>query len=222
MKAMRGATAACAATNGATLSRSASSDKSCNAAASWSSAAPEISSDRLRSACRRRRRAFPSSVSFELSRCALQLVNERRAAKPARCWRPRRASLCRRSCRPALRGRRAGVIVALRMDSIGHAHHLHVEQMAERPAGVIVRMLLRIVGRPELMIEQRIGNARVGLIHAYHDAAGGKGLLPGLVAALLAGKVQVATSESCCTSTCWRLSTLSNSTCGCSRRHWAG
>src|ERR1700733_9128416 len=37
---------------------------------------------------------------------------------------------------------------------------------AERPAGVIVRTLLRILRRPELTIEQRVGDARVGLVHA--------------------------------------------------------
>jgi hypothetical protein len=46
-------------------------------------------------------------------------------------------------------------------------------------------MLLRIVGGPELAVEEGIGNARVRLIHSDHDAARGKGLRLRLVAALL-------------------------------------
>jgi len=41
--------------------------------------------------------------------------------------------------------------------------------VGERPAGVVVGMFLRIVGRPELAVEQRVGNAGVGLIHANDD-----------------------------------------------------
>ena len=50
-------------------------------------------------------------------------------------------------------------------------------------------MLLRIIGRPVLAVEQGIGDARVRLIHAHHDAARGKRLRPGLVAALFAGDI---------------------------------
>ena len=95
---------------------------------------------------------------------------------------------------------------------IGHAHDFEIEQMAERPARVVVRMLLRIVGRPELPIEQRIGDARIGLIHAHHDAARGNVSGFGLSPRFSPATSHVAASESCCISTCWRLSTFSNST----------
>ncbi len=52
--------------------------------------------------------------------------------------------------------------------------HLHVAEFAEGPAGVVVDALLRIVGGPVLIVEQRIGDAAVGLIHAQNVAAGGE------------------------------------------------
>ncbi len=64
---------------------------------------------------------------------------------------------------------------------VGDAHHLHVEQVAHRPGGVVVRVLLRILRRPVLAIEQGVGDARVGLVHAHHDAAGGEAARGGLV-----------------------------------------
>ena len=57
---------------------------------------------------------------------------------------------------------------------IGDAHHLHVEKFAERPAGVVIGGFLRIVGAPILVIEQRVGDAGIGLVHADDVASGGK------------------------------------------------
>ena len=53
---------------------------------------------------------------------------------------------------------------------VGDANGLDVEEMRERPAGVVIGMLLRIVRRPVLAVEQRIGDAGVGLVHADDDS----------------------------------------------------
>ena len=50
-------------------------------------------------------------------------------------------------------------------------------------------MLLRIVGCPVLAVEQRVGKARVRLVHAHHDGTGGEGLRLGFVVALGAGDI---------------------------------
>ena len=42
---------------------------------------------------------------------------------------------------------------------IGHAHEIDAKLVAKRPAGIVIRMLLRIVRRPVLSIEEDIGNA---------------------------------------------------------------
>src|ERR1039458_8805769 len=55
--------------------------------------------------------------------------------------------------------------------SIEHPHNFQVEEVSEGPSSVIVWMLLWIGSGPELTIEQGIGDARVGLIHADDDAA---------------------------------------------------
>ena len=57
---------------------------------------------------------------------------------------------------------------------VGDAHDLDVAQLAEGPAGVVVRIPLRIVWRPVLVVEQRVGDAAVGLVHAQDVAAGGE------------------------------------------------
>ena len=51
---------------------------------------------------------------------------------------------------------------------VRHPRHLHVAQLAQGPAGVVVNILLRIVRRPVLVIEQRIGDAAIRLIHAQN------------------------------------------------------
>ena len=53
---------------------------------------------------------------------------------------------------------------------IRHAHRRHSKQIRKRPPRVVVRMLLRIVRRPVLPVQQRIRNARIRLIHADHVA----------------------------------------------------
>ena len=63
---------------------------------------------------------------------------------------------------------------------ISDAHDLDVEQLAERPAGVVVRIALRIVRRPVLIVEQRVGDAAVRLVHADEIRAGGEGPRLGL------------------------------------------
>jgi hypothetical protein len=55
------------------------------------------------------------------------------------------------------------------------ARGLDVEQLRERPAGVVVRRLLRIVRAPVLIVEQRVRDAAVRLIHADDVGAGGEG-----------------------------------------------
>ena len=58
---------------------------------------------------------------------------------------------------------------------ISHADRRHVVQLGEGPAGVVVRRPLRIVRAPVLIVEQRIGDAAVRLIHADDVGAGGEG-----------------------------------------------
>src|SRR5437660_1494363 len=57
---------------------------------------------------------------------------------------------------------------------VGDAKYFDVEELAEGPAGVVIRGFLRIVGTPVLVIEERVGDAGIGLIHADHYAAGGE------------------------------------------------
>ena len=54
---------------------------------------------------------------------------------------------------------------------VGDADRLHAEALGERPAGVVVRPRLRVVRRPVLVVEQRVGDARVGLVHPDDVAA---------------------------------------------------
>src|ERR1700739_3364116 len=51
-------------------------------------------------------------------------------------------------------------------------------------------MLLRIVRRPALAIEEGIGYARIRLIHADNDAAGGEAFLLWLVAAFFSRHIR--------------------------------
>ena len=76
---------------------------------------------------------------------------------------------------------------------VGHARHLDVAELAEGPPGVVVDALLRIVGRPVLVVEQRVGDAAVGLVHAHHVGAGGEGAgrTSGFSAGLAAASVAV-------------------------------
>ncbi len=57
---------------------------------------------------------------------------------------------------------------------VEHAHHLHIERIAHRPAGIVVGFFLRVLRRPVLAIEQRIGDARIRLVHAHDIATGSK------------------------------------------------
>src|SRR2546423_57501 len=57
---------------------------------------------------------------------------------------------------------------------IGNARDLHAEELSKGPAGVVIWSFLGIVGTPILIIEESVGNARVGLIHAHDVAASGK------------------------------------------------
>ena len=54
---------------------------------------------------------------------------------------------------------------------VRHARHHHVAQLAEGPAGIVVDILLRIVRRPVLVIEQCVRDAAIGLIHAQNVTA---------------------------------------------------
>src|ERR1044072_202009 len=49
---------------------------------------------------------------------------------------------------------------------IDDAHYFDVREFAHGPGGVVVDVGLRIVRRPVLVIEQGIGDAAVGLVHA--------------------------------------------------------
>src|SRR5439155_10146745 len=75
------------------------------------------------------------------------------------------------------------------------ARYLYVAELAESPTGIVVDALLRIAGGPVLVIQQRIGDAAVGLIHADHVAPGRKGarlglrLLVRLLRSIFAGRV---------------------------------
>src|SRR6266849_1257561 len=53
------------------------------------------------------------------------------------------------------------------------ASDLHAEEFTEGPGGVVVGSGLRILGAPVLVVEQSVGGAGVGLIHANDIAAGG-------------------------------------------------
>ena len=55
---------------------------------------------------------------------------------------------------------------------IGDADHLHIEEFAKGPAGIVVRRFLRIIGTPVLMVEQRVRHTRIGLIHTNDIAPG--------------------------------------------------
>src|SRR5207244_9848817 len=54
---------------------------------------------------------------------------------------------------------------------ISDSYDLHVAQLAECPAGVVVNVLLRIARAPILIIEQNICYATVRLVHAYDVTA---------------------------------------------------
>ena len=54
--------------------------------------------------------------------------------------------------------------------SIRHAHRRHSKQIRERPPRIVIRMLLRIVRRPILPVQQRVRNPRIRLIHPDHIA----------------------------------------------------
>src|SRR5205809_7466811 len=51
---------------------------------------------------------------------------------------------------------------------------LHVSQLAEGPAGVVINILLGIAWAPVLIIEQSIGYPAVGLIHPHKVTARGE------------------------------------------------
>ena len=55
---------------------------------------------------------------------------------------------------------------------IGHTDGLRVEPFRERPARVVVRVLLRVVRAPVLVVEQRVRDARVRLVHSDDVRAG--------------------------------------------------
>ena len=57
---------------------------------------------------------------------------------------------------------------------VRHPRHLHVKEFAEGPAGVVIRSFLRIVRAPVLVVQQSVGNAGVGLIHANDVTAYGE------------------------------------------------
>ena len=61
---------------------------------------------------------------------------------------------------------------------VGRAQRVDGESLGEGPAGVVVGILLRIVRGPVLIVEQRVGDARVRLVHADDVTARGK--LPNL------------------------------------------
>src|SRR5438876_4070237 len=58
-----------------------------------------------------------------------------------------------------------------------YSHDLHVTEFAKGPAGIVIHALLRIARTPILIIEQRIGDAAVRLVHANDVAAGWEGAL---------------------------------------------
>ena len=83
----------------------------------------------------------------------------------------------RSGTRDAARGTdRPGHLLDRRVEHfhVGDADSLDVEQLGKRPAGVVVRRLLRIVGAPILIVHQRIGDAAVRLIHANDERPGRK------------------------------------------------
>ena len=59
---------------------------------------------------------------------------------------------------------------------IGHARDVHVEHFGEGPPRVVVRLPLRIVRRPVLIVEQRVRDPAEWLIHADDVRAGGEGM----------------------------------------------
>src|SRR5258706_4603050 len=56
------------------------------------------------------------------------------------------------------------------------SRRLNGESRGERPPGAVVGRLLWIIGRPELLVEQSVSRARIGLVHA-HDVAARRELL---------------------------------------------
>ena len=55
--------------------------------------------------------------------------------------------------------------------AVDDAQRFDIEQLAEAPAGVVVRMGLRIVRAPVLAVEKRVGDPAVRLVHAHDVAA---------------------------------------------------
>src|ERR1019366_6730680 len=63
---------------------------------------------------------------------------------------------------------------------VGDARYLYVAELAEGPAGIVVDAFLRIVGGPVLVVEQGIGYAAIGLVHAQNVTGGGESARLGL------------------------------------------
>ena len=180
---MRGAVTAWVGTSGGAASRVPSSARSWSALATRSSGAPVISSEPAA-------KCFPLASKGFSAASILTPLSLYTSASSETCpvlftatREPVPSSFPARAAR-VFHGRHAG----LQDSHIGNAHHLHVEKMRERPARIVVRMFLWIVRRPELAIEQCIGDTRVRLIHAHHKAACCKRLLFRFVSALLAGQ----------------------------------
>src|SRR5271169_3339239 len=57
---------------------------------------------------------------------------------------------------------------------VGDASDLYAVEFAEGPGGVVVGSPLWIFGAPVLVVEKRVGDAGIGLVHANDKAPGGK------------------------------------------------
>ena len=68
--------------------------------------------------------------------------------------------------------------------SIRQPDSLHIEELRERPARIVVRMLLRIVRRPVLLVQQRIRHPRIRLVQTDNITARGKSLCGRLITVL--------------------------------------
>src|SRR5439155_10786670 len=57
---------------------------------------------------------------------------------------------------------------------VNYTNSRNIRELAHGPGGIVVNLSLRVVGRPILIIQERVGDAAVGLVHANDITAGGK------------------------------------------------
>ena len=113
-----------------------------------------------------RRRGFDLDVGVVFAEGVAQRQHRVRAVVGHQEDRPRAADARRRTHRlgDGIHRRREDL-------ALDDAQRFDIEQFAEAPAGVVVRMGLGIVRAPVLAVEERVGDPAVRLVHAHDEAA---------------------------------------------------